>query len=196
MVVYIAEAAAPCDGGCNPMHRTPEPCAWEAITICMQVVLVYIAEAHAADVWPINSGRCAGPANSVVWPRSLDERRAVAARMLEALPCLASRHRLQPHVLVDVTQAVTPYIQVASLCIQASLPLLIDGLDDAFLTAMAAWPIRLFGVRGGAAGLRWRPPSVATPPHCAAFHDPSPPSPPLSAAEAALETQEALCSLS
>lgn len=83
------------------------------------MVLVYIAEAHAVDVWPINSGRCAGPANSVVRPRSLDERRAVAARMLEALPCLAS------------------------------LPLLIDGLDDAFFTAMAAWPIRLFGVRGG-----------------------------------------------
>ena len=39
--------------------------------------------------------------------------------MLEALPCLAP------------------------------LPLLIDALDDAFLSAFAAWPVRLFGVRAG-----------------------------------------------
>ena len=81
--------------------------------------LVYIAEAHAADVWPINSCRSAGPGNSVRAPTSLDERRAVAARMVAALPSLAP------------------------------LPLLVDGMDDAFLTAYAAWPIRLYGVRGG-----------------------------------------------
>ena len=72
--------------------------------------LVYIAEAHAADEWPINSSRCSGPANSVLRPTSLAERRAVAERMLGALPCLAP------------------------------LPL---------LGALAAWPIRLYGVRGG-----------------------------------------------
>ena len=81
--------------------------------------LVYIAEAHAADVWPINSSTCAGPANSVVRPTTLAERRAVAMRMLDALPCLAP------------------------------LPLLVDGLDDAFLQAMAAWPVRLYGARDG-----------------------------------------------
>jgi len=57
------------------------------------VVLVYIAEAHAADEWPINSTRCAGPANSIRRHRSLDERCAVAraaaaALGLEALPML------------------------------------------------------------------------------------------------------------
>jgi len=82
-------------------------------------VLVYIAEAHAADQWPINSSVCAGPANSVLAPTSVSERRAVAAHMLAALPCLAP------------------------------LPLLVDGLDDAFLRALAAWPVRLFGVRHG-----------------------------------------------
>ena len=82
--------------------------------------LVYIAEAHASDVWPINSSTCAGPANSVRRPTTLAERRAVAARMLVALPCLA----LLP-------------------------PLLVDGLDDAFLRAMAAWPVRLYGARDG-----------------------------------------------
>ena len=47
--------------------------------------LVYIAEAHAADEWPINSSRCSGPANSVLRPTSLAERRVVATRMLGAL---------------------------------------------------------------------------------------------------------------
>ena len=84
-----------------------------------RVQLVYIAEAHAADEWPINSSRAAGPANTVLAPTTLNERRAVAARMLAALPCLDS------------------------------LPLLVDGIDDVFLTALAAWPIRLYGVRGG-----------------------------------------------
>ena len=35
------------------------------------VRLVYIAEAHAADVWPINSTRCGGPANGVTTPTTL-----------------------------------------------------------------------------------------------------------------------------
>ena len=81
--------------------------------------LVYIAEAHASDQWPINSSRCAGPGNSVTAPTSLDERRRVAARMLDALPCLAP------------------------------LPLLVDDVDDALLRTLAAWPVRLFGVHRG-----------------------------------------------
>lgn len=39
--------------------------------------------------------------------------------MLEALPCLAP------------------------------LPLLLDGLDDAFLRVLAAWPVRIYGVQAG-----------------------------------------------
>ena len=38
---------------------------------------------------------------------------------------------------------------VAALPCLAPLPLLVDGLDDAFLRAFAAWPVRLFGVRAG-----------------------------------------------
>ena len=83
------------------------------------MLLVYIAEAHAADVWPINSARFAGPANTVRAPTSLAARRALARRMLGALPCLRA------------------------------LPLLVDGMDDALLEALAAWPVRLFGVRHG-----------------------------------------------
>ena len=51
-------------------------------------MLVYIAEAHAADVWPINSSRCAGPANTLVTPTTLEERRRHARMMLDALPAL------------------------------------------------------------------------------------------------------------
>jgi len=50
-----------------------------------RVIAVYIAEAHAADEWPICSTRCAGPGNSVRRPRTLDERRVTAARAVEAL---------------------------------------------------------------------------------------------------------------
>lgn len=80
-------------------------------------MLVYIAEAHAADEWPINSTRCNGPGNTIRAPRTLDERRAIAHRMVEALE------------------------------LPSSLPVLVDGMDDAFLHCYAAWPIRLFGVR-------------------------------------------------
>ena len=83
------------------------------------MVLIYIAEAHAADVWPINSSRNAGPANTVNTPTSLGERRAIASRMLRALPCLRD------------------------------VELLIDGLDDVFLREYAAWPVRTYGVCDG-----------------------------------------------
>ena len=82
-------------------------------------MLVYIAEAHAADVWPINSSRNAGPANTVFAPTSLGERRAVARRMLDALPWLRD---------VDI---------------------LVDGLDDRFLVEYAAWPVRTYGISAG-----------------------------------------------
>ena len=70
-------------------------------------------------MWRINSSRSCGPGNAVLAPTTLDERRAVAARMVAALPSLAP------------------------------LPLLVDGMDDAFLRTFAAWPIRIYGVRQG-----------------------------------------------
>lgn len=82
-------------------------------------MLVYIAEVHAADEWPINSTRCAGPGNSVRAHRSLSERMEAAVRM------------------------------AAALQLQQGVPLLCDAMDDAFLRTYAAWPIRLYGVRDG-----------------------------------------------
>jgi len=79
-------------------------------------VVCYIAEAHAADEWPINSTRCRGPGNSIARPTTLEERRSVARRMCEALQ------------------------------LGEELMVLADGMDDAFLEDYAAWPVRLFGV--------------------------------------------------
>jgi len=48
-------------------------------------------------------------------------------RMIDALPCLSG------------------------------ITLLVDDLDDAFLHAMAAWPVRLFGARSGVLELIGQP---------------------------------------
>ena len=82
------------------------------------MVVVYVAEAHAADVWPINSTRCSGPGNSFVAHRTQAERAAAAQRMVHALGL-------------------------------GEVPLLCDGIDDAFLKAYAAWPIRMYGLMAG-----------------------------------------------
>jgi hypothetical protein len=79
-------------------------------------VLVYIAEAHAQDTWPINSTRCSGPGNTILTPKTLEERRSVARRCVDALR------------------------------LEGTVPVLLDGMDDAFLETYAAWPIRLFGI--------------------------------------------------
>ena len=87
----------------------------EAHALGGQLLIVYIAEAHAANQWPINSTRCNGPGNTVVTPTSLQERQALAQRM------------------------------VGSLGLKG-VPLMVDGMNDAFLDTYAAWPIRLFGI--------------------------------------------------
>ena len=52
-----------------------------------------------------------------------------------------------PLTLISRPSLTCPYID-ALPCL-APLPLLVDDLDDALLRALAAWPIRLYGVRGG-----------------------------------------------
>lgn len=64
-------------------------------------------------------------------PKTLDERRAIAQRMVESLG------------LKDV-------------------PVLCDGMGDAFLSQYAAWPVRLYGVgRDGLIGAIAQPQSAA-----------------------------------
>mmetsp|Transcript_7985 Transcript_7985/g.20533 ORF Transcript_7985/g.20533 Transcript_7985/m.20533 type:complete len:104 (-) Transcript_7985:388-699(-) len=70
--------------------------------------------------------RCAGPGNSVLRPRTLAERRAVAARAVHALGFARS-----------------------TLVAEPPLEMWLDDTDDAFSEAFAAWPIRLFGLRDG-----------------------------------------------
>lgn len=82
-----------------------------------RIALVYIAEAHASDQWPINSTLYAGPGNSVRAHRTVGERIATCKRMLAAL---------------DLNGCdVDAYV---------------DSMDDGFLTTFACWPTRLFGI--------------------------------------------------
>jgi hypothetical protein len=67
-----------------------------------QLVILYIAEAHASDEWPINSRRNSGPGNGIRRHTTQSERAEAAGTMLRALPCLND------------------------------IPLLCDGMGDAF----------------------------------------------------------------
>lgn len=82
-----------------------------------RVVLVYIAEAHAGDKWPINSTVYAGPGNSVATHKSVDERIATCRRMLGALELDG-----------------------------CGVEVYVDSMDDSFLKLFACWPTRLFGI--------------------------------------------------
>jgi hypothetical protein len=84
-----------------------------------QLIIVYIAEAHAGDEWPINSRRCGGPGNDMPKHTTQADRALAARAMLRALPCLEG------------------------------IPLLCDGMADGFQREYAAWPIRLYGIQGG-----------------------------------------------
>jgi len=80
-------------------------------------VLVYIAEAHASDKWPINSTVYAGPGNSVTTHRTVSERIATCQRMLSALQLDG-----------------------------CSVEVYVDSMGDEFLNTFACWPTRLFGI--------------------------------------------------
>lgn len=85
-----------------------------------KAVLVYIAEAHAQDEWPIRSGRFNGERGPVLvnQPKTILER------------CKLAR-QFQHDFKVD-------------------MPVLIDDpLDEAFEKAYAPWPMRIFLVKEG-----------------------------------------------
>ena len=85
-------------------------------------VIVYIAEAHASDVWPISSARYAhdGKPVDVAAPTTTAERCAVADRFRRDY---------------DV-----------------KLQMLVDGVEDGFERAMAPWPLRFYGLEAGLLG--------------------------------------------
>ena len=74
--------------------------------------MIYIAEAHASDIWPIASARYAhdGIAVDVKAPTTTAERCAIARRFK------------------------TDY--------RVTLPILVDGVDDDFEQAMSPWPVQ------------------------------------------------------
>lgn len=89
------------------------------------VYLVYIAEAHAADEWPIQSSRCTpdGVAINLEQPKSLDERVTIARKFG------VEYNLFDIPLLVDDPEA----------CPAAGRP-----VADPFEKCFAAWPLRFF----------------------------------------------------
>ena len=85
-----------------------------------QVAIIYIQEAHAQDEWPIDSSRNAAPGKTSV-PVRYRQHADLTAR-LGAAADFARDYGLPLHLL----------------------PVLADGMDNAFQTAYAAWPIRWY----------------------------------------------------
>ena len=103
--------------------------------------LVYVAEAHAEDEWPISSGRYTADGCPVTLkqPRSAEERIAAAAAFQRA-------HGIELPILIDPPQ---------------------PGTDGAFEAAYAPWPLRFYGCeRGTAEEEQWRLGYIATPEQC------------------------------
>lgn len=87
--------------------------------------VVYCAEAHASDVWPISSGRYHdNEPVSITAPRTNEERCSIAAQFKE-------RYKLS-----------------------GLLPILVDPIDDRFERAYAVWPLRFFVLQQGTEGVR------------------------------------------
>lgn len=82
-------------------------------------MLVYIREAHAHNVWPIASARFCRDGQAVIVnePTTLEARCALARRFTR-------------EYLVD----------------DAPISVVVDGVNDAFLSAFSAWPLRFYVV--------------------------------------------------
>lgn len=83
----------------------------------VDIIFVYIVEAHAIDEWPISSGRYnrgRGPV-SVSQPTSNEERLALANKFRSDFDCL-------------------------------EIPMLVDPIQNEFEKKYAPWPLRFYGV--------------------------------------------------
>jgi hypothetical protein len=78
----------------------------------VQLLAVYISEAHAADEWPV--GKAISCVNQ---PKSIEERVQVAKRFV-------AKHDYQ-------------------------IPMLVDNMDNTFLTTFAPWPYRYYAIHNG-----------------------------------------------
>jgi len=84
----------------------------------IRFLCVYIREAHASDVWPVD-----GP--QVLEPQTTEQRVQTARAFLRS--------------------------------IKISWPMVIDGVEDAFLRTFAPWPFRFYVFRGGRLTLKSAP---------------------------------------
>jgi hypothetical protein len=96
----------------------------EWYTPAARLVVVYIAEAHADDVWPISSSFFAPGVVSVRRHRSMAERIEAARRLWSTMAELG-----------------IPF--------HPAIELVVDGMDDAIGKTLGAWPLRFYVARSG-----------------------------------------------
>ena len=98
----------------------------------VQVVVVYLAEAHAKDQWPVGASVSFCDA-----PQSMRERVDLASKLY-----LDPRNRRQTLL---PTGGLLGGEHGAGL--STSVPVLVDSTrDDAFLNTYSAWPLRFYGL--------------------------------------------------
>ena len=114
---------------------------------------VYVAEAHARDQWPIGKRFRSDDA-----PRSVAERCALARRFVPLLD--------PPAATADAASLLDPPTATTDAASTSDSPagtrdgritVLVDGMDDEFLTRYAAWPFRYYVVRNGTVLFKARP---------------------------------------
>ena len=101
---------------------------------------VYVAEAHARDQWPIGKRFRSDDA-----PRTVAERCALARRFVPLLD--------PPTATTDAASTSDSPAGTRD----GRITVLVDGMDDEFLTRYAAWPFRYYVVRNGTVLFKARP---------------------------------------
>ena len=100
---------------------------------------VYISEAHARDEWPL------GGVESHPQPTSFEERRRLACRFQTLYASLGAASA--DPASQAATSAVTSSAGHGALC--EAMPVLVDGMGNAFAEAYAVWPERFFVIEDG-----------------------------------------------
>jgi len=96
---------------------------------------VYVSEAHARDEWPL------GDVESHPQPTTLEERRGLACRF-HSLYCAVDAEAAAPASQAIAPSATITAASCGALC--EPMPILVDGMDNAFAKAYAVWPERFF----------------------------------------------------
>lgn len=123
--------------------------------------LVYIAEAHASDEWPISSGRYTtdGRPVTLTQPKTAEERIAAAVRY-------QAEYAITLPIFVDPPLPAQPEAAAAEPRPEREGGA--DGSDGAFEAVYAPWPLRFYGAEAREEGgeENWTLSFIATPSEC------------------------------